>query len=383
MKLEQAQWINGTWKPASYGSWKPASYGKWRQAQLVLLFGAPSLLRQRTPYLELKQTYPDAHILGCSTAGEIVGAQVCDGSLVATAIHFEHTTVHGLRLKLTEGMSSHDAGEILSKHLDKRGLVHVFVISNGVSVNGSALVTGLTKYLPSDVTVTGGLAGDGDRFQETLVLWESEPESKSIVVIGFYSNRLRVGCASLGGWDAVGPRRLITRSQENVLYELDNRPALSLYKTYLGEHAQGLPATGLLFPLHLLTSDRTEPVVRTILSVDEKAQSITFAGDVPQGTYVRFMRANFDRLIGGAVGAAKVCSEMTDTAPDLAILISCVGRKLVLKDRIGEEVLGVRGVLGSEPVFTGFYSYGEISPFTPGAECKLHNQTMTITTFSE
>ena len=115
--------------------------------------------------------------------------------------------------------------------------------------------------------------------------------------------------------------------------------------------------------------------MRTILSVDEKAQSITFAGDVPQGTYVRFMRANFDRLIEGAVGAAKVCREMTDTTPDLAILISCVGRKLVLKNRIDEEVLGVRRILGSQPVFAGFYSYGEISPFTPGAACKLRDDS--------
>ena len=174
-----------------------------------------------------------------------------------------------------------------------------------MSVNGSALVAGLTAHLPPHVTITGGLAGDGDRFQETLVLWESEPETKSIVVIGFYSNRLRIGCASLGGWDVFGPHRLITRSNENVLYEIDNKPALPLYKTYLGEHAQGLPATGLLFPLYLLALDRTEPVVRTILSVDEHTQSITFAGDVPQGTYVRFMRANFDRLIEGAMGVPK------------------------------------------------------------------------------
>jgi hypothetical protein len=376
MKVEQVQWINGTWKSAIAG--------RWRRAQLVLLFGAPSLLQQQMPYQQLKQAYPDAHILGCSTAGEIAGTQVCNDSLVATAIYFEHTTLHGLRLKLTDGMNSQEAGEMLSQHLDKPGLVHVFVISNGVGVNGSALVTGLTKYLPPHVTITGGLAGDGNRFQETLVLWDNELEAKSIVVIGFYSNRLRIGCASLSGWDAFGPHRLITRSDQNVLYELDGKPALSLYKTYLGEHAQGLPATGLLFPLYVLTAERTEPVVRTILSVDEATQSITFAGDVPKGTYARFMRANFDRLIEGAVEAAKICSKMIDTIPpDLAILISCVGRKLVLKNRIDEEVLGVRKVLGPQPVFTGFYSYGEISPFTPGAICKLHNQTMTITTLSE
>lgn len=233
------------------------------------------------------------------------------------------------------------------------------------------------------MTVTGGLSGDGDRFQETLIVWEGKLETESIVVLGFYSQRLRVGYGSLGGWDTFGPKRLITHSAGNVLYRLDGKSALSLYKAYLGEYAQGLPATGLFFPLCLLTPDSPDPVVRTILSVNEAEQSITFAGDMPEGMYTRLMRANFDRLVDGAVGAAKTSYEAIRSSPELAILISCVGRKLVLKQRVDEEVKGVRAVMGDQTVLTGFYSYGEISPFTAGEMCKLHNQTMTITTFSE
>ena len=111
---------------------------------------------------------------------------------------------------------------------------------------------------------------------------------------------------------------------------------------------------------------------------------MTFAGDMPAGAYARLMKANFDRLIDGAAGAAKVSYEAVGSiAPDLALLISCVGRKMVLQQRIEEEVEGVRDVLGRHTVLTGFYSYGEISPFTPSARCELHNQTMTITTFAE
>ena len=217
------------------------------------------------------------------------------------------------------------------------------------------------------------------------MLWDEEPEQGSIVALGLYGDRLRVGYGSLGGWDSFGPERLITRSRGNVLYELDGTSALQLYKTYLGEHAQGLPATALLFPLSLRTQENTEPVVRTILSVDEDEQSMTFAGDLPQGGYARLMKANFDRLIDGATGAARTSAAAIGSASpaDLAILISCVGRKLVLKQRIEEEVESVREVLGEHPALAGFYSYGEISPFTPGARCELHNQTMTITTFSE
>jgi hypothetical protein len=233
------------------------------------------------------------------------------------------------------------------------------------------------------VTVTGGLWGDGSRFQKTLVVWGGVSESRSIAILGFYGDRLSIGYGSLGGWDPFGPDRLITRSSGNVLYELDGRSALSLYKAYLGEHAAGLPATGLLFPLSLRMTNGATGVVRTILSVDEEAQSMTFAGDVPEGVYARLMKANFDRLIDGATGAARTCYESVTSAPDLAILISCVGRKLVLGQRIEEEVEAVREVLGARTLLAGFYSYGEISPFTPSAKSVLHNQTMTITTFTE
>jgi hypothetical protein len=216
------------------------------------------------------------------------------------------------------------------------------------------------------------------------VFWNAAPETNTVVALGLYGSRLKVGFGSLGGWDSFGPERLITRSKGNVLYELDGQSALALYKKYLGDHARDLPAAGLLFPLSLRNTSGETPVVRGLLSIDEKEQSVTFAGDVPEGAYARLMKANFDRLIDGATGAARTSYKaIGSTSPDLALLISCVGRKLVLKQRIEEEVESVRDVLGARPALAGFYSYGEISPFTPGARCELHNQTMTITTLSE
>jgi hypothetical protein len=378
MQIEQTRWTQGN-------GWEPTAPGRLSEAaQLVLLFGSTGVLKEQHHLDEIKQAYPNAHLLGCSTSGEIYETQVFDDSLVATAIQFEDTQIQGVRVKLSDGISSFEAGERLAKEFDKERLVHVFVLSDGLNVNGSELVAGLAAHLPSHVAVTGGLSGDGARFQETLVFWDSSPEQDVIAAIGLYGDRLRVGYGSLGGWDSFGPERLITRSKSNVLYDLDGKSALELYKTYLGEHAKGLPATGLLFPLSLRTEDGTTPVVRTILAVSEEEQSMTFAGDMPEGAYARFMKANFDRLVDGATRAAKTSYEAVgSSSPDLAVLISCVGRKLVLKQRIEEEVEGVRDVLGDRTALAGFYSYGEISPFTPGARCELHNQTMTITTFSE
>ena len=377
MQIEQTRW-------SQFKGWTPAPPGKLgANAQLVLLFGSPTCLKQTRWQEDIMRAYPYAHRLGCSTAGEIYGTEVTDETLVATAIAFEDTYLHGASLKLSDGIDSYQAGKQLSNSLPHESLVHVLVISDGQNVNGSELVAGLTQHLPPGVTLTGGLAGDGDRFQETLVLWDGPPEPNIIAVLGLYGDRIKVGFGSLGGWDAFGPERVVTRSAGNILYELDGQPALALYKKYLGEHAEDLPASGLLFPLSLKT-EPGESIVRTILGINEAEHSLTFAGDIPQGGHVRLMKANFDRLIDGAVGAAQTSYEaIGKTSPELALLISCVGRKLVLKQRIEEEVEGVQDALGQETILAGFYSYGEISPFTRSAKCELHNQTMTITSLSE
>lgn len=380
MKIEQSFWTQaGGWRSHRPGAGMPRP-----GAQLAFVFGSKGALRDGGLVTEIRTAFPNACILGCSTAGEICGTSVSDDSLVVTGVEFAHTRLRSAAIEVRAAADSYVAGKLIAGALRGDGLVHVFVLSDGLGINGTELVKGLTEHLPSQVSVTGGLAGDGARFEETLVWRGDRAERDSLVAVGFYGDRLKVGYGSLGGWDSFGPDRVITRAKANVLYELDGRSALELYKHYLGEHAQGLPATGLRFPLSVRANYQDPGVVRTILSVNEADQSMTFAGEMKEGSYARLMRANFDRLIDGAVGAARTsATALRGHSPELAILISCVGRKMVLQQRIEEEVESVRNVVGDHAVMTGFYSYGEISPFTPGACCELHNQTMTVTTFSE
>lgn len=378
MKIEQKTWTQDK-------GWDQGAPGELaEQPHVVFVFGGKAALKGRGLLENIRNAYPSANVFGCSTAGEIGGTNVTDDALVATAVAFEHSRIAGAQVNVDEMVGSYDAGRYLARTLDKAGLQHVFVLSDGLKVNGSHLVKGLTEHLPGDVKVTGGLSGDGDRFQETFVIWDGCAERDSVAALGFYGDRLKVGYGSRGGWDPFGPERLITRADGNVLYELDGHSALDLYKQYLGDHAAGLPATGLLFPLSLRGREGESGVVRTILAVDDQNQSMTFAGDLPEGAYARLMKANFDRLIDGAGDAAQVCRKaLGSSSAELAILISCVGRKMVLKQRIEEEVESAQTALGAQTTFTGFYSYGEISPFSQNAQCELHNQTMTITTLSE
>ncbi|MCE1248903.1 MAG: FIST C-terminal domain-containing protein [Firmicutes bacterium] len=351
---------------------------------VVFLFGTENAFVDEVNLAGVKKVYPGALLFGCSTAGEIAGNRIFDNTLIATGIKFEHTSIATASIEISDYSESRSAGEKLAGKFEQKGLRHILVLSDGIHVNGDALVKGLYSALPEDIVVTGGLSGDSGNFKKTYVMSENEPKTGVISALGFYGDKIKIGYGSRGGWDPFGPVRMITRSENNVLYELDGRSALDLYKEYLGDRASGLPATGILFPLRLHKDEENEyGVVRTILGIDEKTQALTFAGDIPQGVYGRLMKANFDRLVDGAVEAAEICTIAGNPNPEFALLISCVGRKMVLKQRVEEEIEGVQSVFGNETVIAGFYSYGEICPFDPGSKSELHNQTMTITTFSE
>jgi hypothetical protein len=374
MYVEQRVRTGESWNRVG-GSAEPGT------AQLALAFGPAAALADAATWKQLAALYPGARVVACSTAGEISGSEVLEDGLVVTALGFDHGHVAVTSVELGATPDSRALGARLAAGLPHEGLVHVLVISEGIRVNGSALVAGLVANLPAGVGVSGGLSGDGARFGRTVVCLDGPNPTDQIVAVAFYGAHLTIGCGSRGGWDPFGPERAITRSEGNVLHELDGQPALDLYKRYLADHAAALPASGLLFPL-TIRGETGDPVVRTLLAVDEANKTMTFAGDVPTGYRARLMTANFERLVDGASNAAKLAGG--DVAePDLAILISCVGRKLVLKQRIDEELEVVRDTFGPATVMTGFYSYGEIAPFSPTSPCELHNQTMTITTISE
>ena len=348
---------------------------------LVTVFGASSYFDELDAIQELCDAYPNSKVVGCSSSGEIYAETLADGSLSVAVAQFEHTEL-SVAVQPIAADGSRRAGRQLGNELNADGLAGVFVLSEGLDVNGTDLVEGLSEVLPG-ITITGGLAGDGDRFERTWTLVDGKPAVGFVVAVGFYGDRISIGHGSMGGWDRFGPERTVTRSKNSVLYELDGEPALDLYKSYLGELASGLPATGLLFPLALRAADGDDKqLVRTILAIDEDAHSLVFAGDVPEGHRVQLMQANFERLVGGAETAAEHALIPDAPGPLLTLAISCVGRRLVLGERTEDELEAVCHVLPDDNQQVGFYSYGEISPYTAGT-CDLHNQTMTLTVVAE
>ena len=366
--------------------WQPALQPQLDSAQtLVLAFGSAAFDEHTQAFSDLKNAFPTAHILGCSTAGEIFDDEIFDDTLSVAVARFDHTRLASGSVQVQSAGDSFQSGRDIATTLQQPDLKGLLVLSDGLSVNGSELVRGINTVLDDNIVVTGGLAGDGDRFQQTWVIREGKPVSGYITAVAYYGDKVRISHGSKGGWDSFGPRRKVTRAESNVLYELDGKPALALYKEYLGHRADGLPATALLFPLALHADDGSEDyTVRTVLAVDEEEQSMTFAGDIPEGYQVQLMQADFERLIDGAYDAASMAGQDTDSNGDhLNIAISCVGRRLVLGERSEDEIEATLEVLPAGTRQVGFYSYGEISPYVNGQNCQLHNQTMTLTTLSE
>ncbi|MFO1241719.1 MAG: FIST N-terminal domain-containing protein [Rickettsiales bacterium] len=350
--------------------------------QLVLAFASPELMSGGELTGFVKEHLGDIPVIGCSTAGEISSEGVSTGTVSLIGMHFDHTHIKCATANLASTDASYKAGKEIAAQLMQQDLKAVFTLGPGVNVNGSEFVKGVAENVGSSVVVTGGLAGDGTNFKKTFTMLGGETFSDKAVAFGLYGKQVRVGSGSRGGWKPFGPSRRVTKSAANVLYELDGKPALALYKEYLGEKAAQLPSSGLLYPFAILREDRsTTGLIRTILDVDHDKESLVLAGDLPEGSIVCLMHADTDSLVEGSEDAANEAGQKDSDG--VALLISCVGRRLVMGNDVDEEIEAVQKTMGKDTAIAGFYSYGEICPFTETGKPELHNQTMTITYITE
>jgi hypothetical protein len=352
------------------------------KANLVLAFGEREFLESSLPYKKLKEIYSEAQIVICSTSGQISNLSIVENKIVSTAIELEKSTIKIAEIDLLKNKNIEELGLVVKNELLDKDLKLIVVISEGSFVNGTELVNELEKQTNYSLPIFGGLAGDKVAFLKTIVGLNQDAEEGKIVIIGFYGDALNFGSGCEGGWSDYGPEREVTLSEKNVLYKIGDRFALDIYKEYLGKYADDLPSSALYFPLSMKETKDSASVVRTILSIDEKAKSMTFAGNIPQGSLVRLMKGNFDKLIDASYNAAYQAFSSQTKEQDLAIIVSCVGRKIVLGNRIDEEFEAVKEVSG-KTLLCGFYSYGEISPVKDYKFCELHNQTLAILTISE
>ncbi|QYJ67558.1 FIST signal transduction protein [Flavobacterium litorale] len=351
---------------------------------LVLAFGNRYLLENKDVLADIRNEFPYEHIVFGSSAGEIINIDVVEESITVLAIEFEKSSFVIKRDNILDhNKDTLSLGTALSAKMPKENLKHLFIVSEGSFMSGTSLIKGFEHGFDKDIPMTGGLCGDDTRFERTLASYKEDPKEGEIILIGFYGDSLEISFASHGGWLGFGPERIITKSDGNVLYEIDDQPALELYKKYLGDKVEKLAESTLFYPLNVIAPGRKDAVVRTILSIDTEKQAMIFADNVPENSRVQLMMASADGISQGAYNAAKLAMQNREKKPQLAIPVSCIGRKLVLSQRMEEEAELIKQLVGENTAIAGFYSYGEIAPFYGNTSCEFHNQTMTLTLISE
>lgn len=377
MQIEQKKWTpEKTWETLRSDLRDSKEY------QLVLVFGSRTLLSTVGFYDEIRSSYPKAQILMNSTSGEIIDTQVNEDTISLTAIRFGNTRFQTTSVNILECDSAESAGHQIAKSLIAANLTNILVFADGQHVNGQKLVLGIGENITHSVVISGGLAGDGNKFQKTLLGLNEQPREGKIIAVGFYGNHLSVSTGRMDGWEEFGHEIQITKSNQHTLLELNHEPALKVYNQFINTNIPSKDGYTLLSPISIKTKEAPYSIIRTIISINEDEKSITFNGIVPQGSYIKMMKANYESLINAATSAA-LNSARNISKPELAIIISNVGRKIILSQRIEEEVEVIREVLGETTAITGFYSYGDISFVKGASKSESNNQSMTITTMRE
>lgn len=362
------------------------------EPDLIFLFADAASLQRGDIIPRLAARHPSARLIGCSARAVAQDRTLTENGRTALAVGFERTPLRLVAEPLPNVEASFPAGAALGEALKAPDLAGLFVLSEGRDVNGTALIDGIRSVLGPDVVIGGGLAGNFLPMDDTLVLTGTPPgapevASHRVAALGLYGPAIRIAQGCAGGWDEFGPNRRITRSKGTVIYEFDGRPALDLYETYLGDEADALPLSGLVFPLHIWDdANPRETMVRTIMAIDREERSITVGGDVPEGWSARLMRGYFESLMDGANQAgrhARTLMAAQGVEPALCLFVSCIGRHLLLGQRTEEELEAVSRMIGDTVPIVGCYANGEFAPNNGSTRCSLHNQTVTLTLLAE
>lgn len=367
--------LNTGWSVSSFPNGDP-------ERMLALVFASPEFSEHSAVLEQLRTHYPGLQIAGCSTAGNIIGEQLSDHSIVVTLIQFDSATFRVETFDCSQAKDSRKVGTQIGRTFASDGLRHILIFSDGLNVVGSELVSGVQAVLPPRVKVSGGLAGDEDRFGKTFTIDKNGISDHKVVAVALYGEKLSITSGTAGGWIPFSAEQIVTRSEGNIVYELDGRSALACYHDYLGQSSSELPAIGLKYPLLVRSNSEANLwTVRSVLGVNDEEGSLTFAGTIAQGATVRLMYAHKEAIIHAA-GTACDLAWHQQRGSKLALGVSCVGRRLVLEDRVAEELHEAKTKLPLGTRMIGFYSYGEICPHRSG-ELEFHNQSFTVTLLGE
>ncbi len=320
-------------------------------------------------------------LAGCTTDGEISTGGFSTGSVVLGGV-VSDTITFEVASTSSIGAGSENAGRRLAQQLP-RAAAHVQIFSDGLTGNGCAILRGMESVFGPQVPISGGAAGDARAMKQTWQFIGSRVLTDSVTAIAFSGN-VQVGTGVRSGWFPAGVPKTVTRAAGNVVYEMEGEPALAVYRRYLGPLADKLPAVGIQFPFGIVDevgSLGESPILRAPMAINETDGSVTFAGEIPQGSTIGLTTGGSatSLLDASADAARRAMDALGGVSPSMIFFYSCMARKILLGTRTGEETERISNVVGRHVPIIGFYTYGEYCPNVSGNECKLHNETATVT----
>ena len=324
-------------------------------------------------------------IFGSTTAGEFTDGEIGEESAAIMLLDLKKEHYRVVHVETGDEDTLKIAKSVGRQGLDTFSNPAFIIASGGISTDGEMIIRGIEQAVGPKVTIFGGLAGDDFKMSGTYVFTNGKYSINGLVAIILDEDKVNVKGLATSGWEPVGTVRTITKSEGNVVYTIDDQPALDVVIKYMGvnrnidEWKDVIINVGSEFPMQL-QRENAEPVIRAPLFANKEDRSLVCAGSVPQGSKIRFSLPPDDSVIEKVVNeCATVKKEEMENA-DAMIMFSCKARHLSLGPMVGDEIDQVKDVWGAPLV--GFFSYGEMGKATKGKH-EFHNNTCSLVLLSE
>ena len=336
-------------------------YGRNILIQMFTSLGSKEKIQMRAA--EITAVFPNAMLVGASTAGEIINGKMLENSTILSISIFEKTQISGY---YNTGNDSYELGVNLSKQIFKKDTKCVISFLDGLNHNGQEYLYGLSSLNCNNAVIAGGMAADMLDFKQTYTIFGTKVFDRGAVCVALQGDELDVFQDYNLGWRAVGPTFTITKSYGPRVYEIDHRPVKEVYAEVLGEFAvESMPASTIEFPL--IYTDGDMLVARSILNLFDDG-SILYGGNLEEGEKVHFGLGS-RTLVNQYAPKEELKDEKSLQA---CFIYSCIARKQFLN----KELQKIFKIVDNSAPSSGFFTYGEF--FFNENQAKLLNITTTM-----
>jgi len=323
----------------------------------------------------------DFIIMGATTAGEIYanpmdGVYELEGSIVCMLVE-----VNSNALAMTVVEVEEEDSYVVGEHI---GLwaksyfrdVAIITLTSGLTFDNDAYTQGIISK--GVEYAFGGASGDNFALKETFVFSNTVISNYGVLALAIDKSRINILGARAFGWGGIGQEQIVTKSIKNIVYEIDDLPAINFYKRYLNVTSQDMPQMGLEYPLEVRRRNG-QIIYRAVLAIDEENGALIFAGHVEEKARVRISAPKGKSIIKEVEkSTSDILSENPMFTPELALVFPCCSRKQILGHLTHLEIEAV--VTSANVPLIGFFAYGEIGAFPGGYG--FHNETF-VTAFLE